>query len=157
MRGRSYTIAAVVQRLAGDDGVLIAHGDRHAGYALRIEQGHLVHDYVHAGVHSTTRSSLALPTGRDTTAEVRIRRTGASALVELWVDGAEVGRGAIPQLARARVGYTGVDLGCDRGLTVGGYPQPAQFSGLLRYVDVTVEDDQWLDEAAILDIEGSTG
>jgi len=50
-----------------------------------------------------------------------------------------------------------VDVGCDRGLTVGDYPAPARFTGRLDRIDVHAEDDQWLDPAAVWEIEGATG
>ena len=140
-----------------DDGVLIAHGDSTGGYALRIDDGHLVHHYVHAGVHSQLRSTVPVPVGRLLRAGVEITRTGESATVALVVDGIRAGTGEIPLLARARTGYTGVDIGCDRGQTVGGYPAPARFTGHLRCIEIDADDDQWLDEAAVLEIEGASG
>jgi len=158
LRGRSHRIAAdVLLRSALDEGVLIAHGDRNAGYAVRVEGGQLVHDYVHAGTHSVARSTIPVPVGRTVRLEARIRRIGEGGAVRLLVDGLDAGGGHIPALARARTGYTGVDVGCDRGLTVGGYPPPARFSGVLRHLEIEAADDQWLDEAAVLEIEGSTG
>lgn len=158
VRARSHTIAAEVLLPGADDGgVLLAHGDRIAGYAVRVAAGRLEHHYVHAGVTTVTRSTGVVPVGRPVRVEVRVRRTGAGAEVDLLVDGAPAGTGTIPAMARARTGYTGVDVGCDRGLTVGGYPAPATFTGSLRRVDVEAADDQWLDRAAMLEIEGATG
>jgi arylsulfatase len=158
LRGRSHSIAAEVLLPHGAvEGVLISHGDRNAGYAVRVAGGRLVHDYVHHGSHSSTQSTHAVPVGRRVRVEVRVRRTDESADVELLVDGVTAGTGTIPTLARARVGYTGVDIGCDRGLTVGGYPSPAAFSGQLRCIEIEAGDDQWLDAEAVYEIEGSTG
>lgn len=156
VRGRSYRIAAqVLLRSATDEGVLIAHGDRHAGYAVRLAGGLLVHHYVHAGTHSVLSSTRVVSVGRWVRLQVRVQRAEESGLVQLLVDGVEAGTGVIPALARARTGYTGVDVGCDRGLTVGGYPQPARFSGGLRCVEIEAADDQWLDPAAVMDLESS--
>lgn len=158
VRGRSYVITAwVTLAVPEDGGVLLAHGDRHAGYAVRVADGRLVHEYAQDGVRSTVTSLHRVPVGRPVALEVRVRRTGASALVTLVVDGHESGTGTIPLLARARVGYTGVDVGCDRGLTVGDYAAPARFTGRLDRIDVRAEDDQWLDLAAAWEIEGATG
>ncbi|MCW2542553.1 MAG: arylsulfatase [Frankiales bacterium] len=153
LRGRSYRLYAEVE---SGEGVLISHGDRTGGYALRIDDGHLVHDYVHAGVHSVVRSEVPVPSG-PARVGVHVNRTGTSATVVLVINGAPVGGGEIPSLARARTGYTGVDIGCDRGVTVGGYPPPARFTGLLRRIEIEVDDDQCLDGAAVLEIEGATG
>lgn len=157
VRGRSHVVAADVWLAPGDGGVLLSHGDRHAGYAVRVEAGRLVHDYAHAGALTTTRSTEPVPVGRWTRVEVRVRRVGEAGTVRLVVDGRTVEMGLLPALARARTGYTGVDVGCDRGLTVGGYAAPARFTGRLVQVDVEAADDQWLDEAAVWEIEGSTG
>lgn len=158
VRARSYSITAHLRlRDAGDGGVLLAHGDRHAGYALRVEGGSLVHDYVHAGVRTVTRATRTLPFGRPVAASVVVRRQGPAATVTLLIDGAEAGTGQIPALARARTGYVGLDVGCDRGLTVGDYAAPARFSGDLRRVDIEAADDQWLDPLAIVELEASTG
>jgi hypothetical protein len=158
LRGRSFIVAAdVVLARASDAGVLISHGDRNGGYAVRIEDGRVVYDHVHAGHHSVTSSTGPLPIGRRVCVEVRVVRQGESGLVSLLVDGLDVGSGVIPMLARARTGYTGVDVGCDRGLTVGGYPAPARFTGHLRCVQIEAASDQWLDAEAVMEIEAATG
>jgi hypothetical protein len=158
LRGRSFSIAAdVVLRTGAEGGVVISHGDRNGGYAVRVEDCRLVHHHVHAGTHTETRSAAPLLIGRLVRVEVQVLQHGESGLVSLLADGLVVGSGVIPALARARTGYTGVDVACDRGLTVGGYPAPARFTGFLRCVEIEAADDQWLDDEAVLEIEGSTG
>jgi arylsulfatase len=158
LRGRSFRIYAdVLLPTASDGGVLLSHGDRNGGYAVRVDDGRLVHDHVHAGTHSVARSSTPVPIGRSVCLEVRVERHGGSGAVRLLVDGVAAGTGVIPALARARTGYTGVDVGCDRGLTVGGYAPPARFTGELRCIEIEATDDQWLDEQAVMEIEGTTG
>ncbi len=157
VRGRSHTIGAQVLLPDGaDGGVLIAHGDSVAGYALRIDGGRLVHHYVHRRRATTTTSSYDVPHGRPVHVQAVVARSGAGAEVTLMIDGAPAGAGSIPEMSRARTGYTGVDVGCDRGLTVGGYRAPARFTGRLSRVDVEGADDQWLDHATALEIEGAT-
>lgn len=157
VRGRSYTITARVRVAAGDVGVLVAHGDRHAGYALRLGDGALIHDYAHAGVRTTTIAKVVLPVGRWLELEARVQRVEEQGALTLLVDGQVVGRGLLPALARSRTGYTGVDVGCDRGLPVGSYDAPARFTGDLARVVVVAEDDQWLDLASVWEVEGATG
>ena len=158
LRARSYTVAVELERpTEQDEGVLISHGDSNGGYALRIADGLLVHHYVHAGEHTVTTSTLRVPTGRRLGVEARVTRVEAAGKVQLVIDGRDAGSGTIPALARARTGYTGVDIGCDRGLSVGGYPSPASFTGSLWYVDIVAADDQWLDEAAVMEIETGSG
>lgn len=156
VRGRSHTIGADVVLTDGTDGgVLIAHGDSVAGYALRIDGGRLVHHYVHRRLTTTTTSSYDVPHGRSVQVRAVVARSGGGAEVTLMIDGAPAGVGTIPEMARARTGYTGVDIGCDRGLTVGGYRAPACFTGRLSRVDVECADDQSLDHATALEIEGA--
>jgi hypothetical protein len=64
VRARSHSISAEV-RLPGptDGGVLVAHGDRSAGYAVRVADGRLVHDYVHGAGLTTTVSTSTVPWG----------------------------------------------------------------------------------------------
>jgi len=157
VRGRSHSISAEVQLGVGDGGVLVSHGDRTSGYSVRVADGHLVHDYVHGAGLTSIVSTTRIPAGRPVRLEVRVQRDGPGGTVTLLVDGVEVGTGHIPALARARTGYTGVDVGCDRGRTVGEYDAPARFTGRLTRVDIEADDDQLLDEAAMWEIAASAG
>ncbi len=158
VRGCSYAVRAeVLLPSPAAEGVLISHGDRHAGYSLHVRDGRLWHDYVHAGLRSTLRSRAAVPVGRWTDLELRVRRVGAAGAVTLLVDGRRVASGVLPLLARARTGYTGVDVGCDRGVPVGDYVAPARFPGTIRRVRVTTADDRWVDELGAMLLEGATG
>jgi arylsulfatase len=159
LRGRSFRISAVlVLPTRTDHGVVVAHGDRHGGYAVRVDElRHLVHHHVHAGTHTVVRSAAPLPVGRPVQVQVQLQQRGEGGHVQLLVDGALAGEGSVPALPRARTGYTGLDVGCDRGLTVGGYAAPARFTGRLPSVRIEADDDQRLDEAAVLEIEGTTG
>ena len=158
VRGRSYSVHVELRLPDGrSEGVLISHGDRHAGYALRVVDRRVVHHYVHAGIASTHTSTALLPVGDWCSAELQVRREGEGAVVRLLVDGRLAGGGRLPMLARARIGYTGVDVGCDRGVTVGGYAAPARFAGELRRVTVVAQGDQDLDAVAAMLLESATG
>jgi arylsulfatase len=157
VRARSHSIAAEVFLAPGDDGVLVAHGDRTSGYAVRVANGHLVHHYVHGGGLSSTVSTHPVPVGRLVRLEVRVSRSGDGAFVTLLLDGVEAGSGSVPVLTRARTGYTGVDIGCDRGLTVGGYPAPARFTGRLSRVVIEAADDRLIDEVTVWEIADAAG
>jgi len=157
LRGRSYSISAEVLLGAGDGGVLVSHGDRTSGYSVRVADGHLVHDYVHGAGRTTTVSRSKVPCGRAVRVEVRVQRDGPGGTVTLHVDGAAVGEGTIPALARARTGYTGIDVGCDRGLTVGEYDGPARFTGRLTRVEFEAFDDQVVDPVASWVIADASG
>jgi hypothetical protein len=158
VRGCSYSLRAeVLLPLTGCGGVLLAHGDRHAGYALHVTDGRLVHDHRHAGIRSTLRSRAEVPLGSWTVLELRVRRVGAAGAVTLLVDGRTVAAGVLPLLARARTGYTGVDIGCDRGVPVGEYDAPARFTGILRRIVVDTAGDREVDDVGALLLEGATG
>lgn len=158
VRGCSYAVRVEALLAAtGGSGVLLSHGDRHAGYALHVHCGRLVHDYAHAGIRSRLTSRAAVPVDRWTELELRVRRVGAAGAVTLLVDGSHVAAGVLPLLARARTGYTGVDVGCDRGVPVGDYRAPARFPGTIRRVRVTTADDRWVDEIGAMLLEGATG
>jgi hypothetical protein len=158
VRARSHSISTeILLANASDGGVLISHGDRLSGYSVRIADRYLVHHYVYGGGLSSTVSVSRITVGTPVRVEVRVQRVGIGGLVSLFVDGTDVGSGTIPALARARTGYTGVDVACDRGRTVGGYAGPARFSGRLGRIDIEAADDQLLDEATMWDIAGSAG
>jgi hypothetical protein len=158
VRGRSHSISAEVFLTGPDDGgALVAHGDRTSGYSVRVADGHLVHHYVHGRGLTSTVSTTRIPVGRPVRLEVRVQHDGPGGTVTLLVDGAEAGSGWIPTLAQARTGYTGIDVGCDRGLTVGGYDAPARFTGHLTRVDIEASDDQILDEATMWKIADCAG
>jgi len=157
VRGRSHSISAEVLLGVGDGGVLISHGDRTSGYAVRVTGGHLVHHYVHGAGLATTTSTSAVPCGRPARVDVRVQRDGPGGTVTLLVDGVEVGTGRIPTLTQARTGYTGVDVGCDRGLTVGVYDAPARFTGRLSRVDIEAYEDQLIDPVASWSIADAAG
>jgi len=56
VRSRSYHIEADCRLAAGDEGVLIAHGDATCGYSLFLRGGRLVHDMNIGGAHVTLTS-----------------------------------------------------------------------------------------------------
>jgi hypothetical protein len=158
VRARSHSISAEIELVrAGDGGVLISHGDRLSGYSVRIADGHLIHHYVGGSGLSSTVSTSRIAVGRAVRVEVRVARVGTGGIVTLLVDDVEVGSGTIPALSRARTGYTGVDVGSDRGRTVGGYAGPARFAGRLGRIDIVAADDQLLDEATMWEIADSAG
>ncbi len=155
IRSRSYRIDAHARFTGGDQGVLIAHGDATTGYALYLRDGHLVHDMNIGGEHVIVTSDRPVPAG-DHIVSLRVRRLTREAkpsiatgpgLSEftLLLDGAPVGS------IQSRLGFfnfvswAGLDVGCDRGSPVSHYEPPFRFTGQLRKVVVTMDDDQALD------------
>ena len=64
VRSRGFVIEADAMLAAGDEGVLIAHGDATCGYSLFVRDGRLVYDMNVGGAHATTVSDCVVPPGR---------------------------------------------------------------------------------------------
>ncbi|MBY0334595.1 MAG: arylsulfatase [Acetobacteraceae bacterium] len=159
LRSRGYRIAAEAEFGCADSGVLIAHGDATSGYSLYLRDGHLVHDMNIGGEHVLVVSDRAVPPGehvvglvaRRLTREARPTMATGPGLTSftLTLDGAPAGR------IETRLGFfnfiawAGLDIGCDRGSPVSHYAAPNPFTGRLRKVVVTMEDDQALDGDAL--------
>lgn len=143
--GHSFEIRAEVVRPDDEaNGVLIAHGSVNSGYCLMIDGGHLVYDLNHYGDHHLATSSVPVPTGRSRVA-MRFDREegGTGGGVRLFVDGAVVGQGVLPETFEHFVAFQGLDVGGDRLSPVrhGGGPDDYAFSGEMEKVTVEILDD----------------
>ena len=169
VRSRSYRIEADVTIAAArtqgvliaprTQGVLVAHGDATSGYSLYMHDGHLVHDVNIGGEHVIVRSDRAVPPG-DHTLGVRVRRLTREAQPKmgtgmglseytLTIDGAPAGSIQSRLGFAMLISWSGLDIGHDRGSPVSHYPAPFAFTGTLRRVTVTMDDDQRLDGAGV--------
>jgi arylsulfatase len=168
VRSRSYRIEADVRLDADSHGVLIAHGDMTSGYTLYVKDGHLVHDLNVGGNHAVLKSARALAPGNHTLG-VMVRRAPPKPASSVLPPAAAIKMGPIPGAARIAltidgtadasldtpmgfatlISWSGLDIGRDRGSPVGDYAAPFAFTGLLRKVMFTVEDDQQLDGDAV--------
>jgi arylsulfatase len=137
----SYRIVAEVDRLG--DGVLVSCGDRFAGYALFVADGHLVHDYNAAGNHHVVRSAVAVPTGR-TRLEYRFRKTGElSGVGELYVDDELVADAEIPRTLGVHISPTGLTVGRAPVSAVSElYAPPFRFDGVIERLTFELGDDR---------------
>jgi arylsulfatase A-like enzyme len=156
VRSRSYRIEADVGiDTAKAQGVLIAHGDATSGYSLYLQDGRLVHDVNIGGEHVIVRSDRAVPLG-DHTLGVRVRRLTREAQPKmgvgmglseytLLIDGEPAGAIQSRLGFAMLISWSGLDIGLDRGSPVSHYDAPFQFTGTLRKVTVTMDDDQALD------------
>ena len=147
VRGRSYLIEADVRLKAGDEGVLIAHGDATSGYALFVRDGRLIYDLNIGGEHQMLVSDRAVPEG-DHVLAVLMRQEGAVKTATLTIDGAPCGTFQPQHGFFALISWSGLDIGRDRGSPVSTYASPFVFTGLLRKVTVTMNPDQVLDGEA---------
>ena len=67
----------------------------------------------------------------------------------LWVDGIEVAQLHTDSIFNLMISWSGLDIGFDRGTTVGDYASPFAFTGKLRKVTVDLGDDQELDHDGV--------
>ncbi len=152
--GRSYTITARVERSSEQqDGVLAAQGDRFAGYALYVQDNHLVYernngfdvlrlvsqDPVPAGSstlqfrYDKVSTGLAVAKGLFSEGIGFNRLSVLKGTGTLLIDGKETGSIEIEQ--PFMVGWEGLDIGRDTGSPVSThYRTPFAFSGKLATV-----------------------
>jgi len=148
LRSRSYVIEADVRiPNGGASGVLIAHGDATCGYALYLQDGVLIHDINVGGQHQLLRSPSAIAPGERRLA-FRAKRSGPRLgdpfRCTLSIDGTEVAAQDLIYGFVNFISWSGLDIGLDRGSPVSHYQAPFKFTGLLKKVTVTIEDDQFL-------------
>jgi arylsulfatase len=139
LRARSYRIEAHATVAAGDEGVLIAHGDATCGYSLYVQDGRLHFD-VNVGEHQIVSSDTPVPAGQHI---VSVHVThGAPVQAELRCDGTPIGSGTIRFGFVNFISWSGLDIGHDRSSPVSHYEAPFAFTGELAKVIVTIEDEQ---------------
>jgi arylsulfatase len=152
VRSRSYRIEADVRVAAGDEGVLIAHGDMTSGYSLYLKDGRLVHDLNIGGTHAVVVSDRPVEPGHHLLG-VAVRPGPEGRRIVLLIDGVPAGEITTPLGFHTLISWSGLDIGLDRGSPVGDYAAPFAFTGLLRKVTVTMNDDQALDGDAVGEAE----
>ena len=152
IRSRSYFIEAEARLAAGDEGVLIAHGDMTCGYSLFVRDGRLVHDMNIGGKHVTLTSDRPVEPGHRRLG-VAVRPGPGGRRVVLMIDGAPAGELTTPLGFYNFISWSGLDIGLDRGSPVADYAAPFSFTGLLKKVTVTMDDDQDLDGQGVGDAE----
>jgi arylsulfatase A-like enzyme len=147
VRGRSYLIEADVKVKAGDQGVLIAHGDATSGYSLYLRDGHLVHDLNIGGEHQIVRSEQVVPSGEHVLGLHMLQE--GKRVATLLIDGKPCGSAPITYGFFTLVSWSGLDIGLDRGSPVSTYEAPFTFTGELRKVTITMNPDRVLDGDAV--------
>ena len=152
IRSRSYFIEAEARLAAGDEGVLIAHGDMTCGYSLFVRDGRLVHDMNIGGKHVTLTSDRPVEPGHRRLG-VAVRPGPGGRRVVLMIDGTPAGELTTPLGFYNFISWSGLDIGLDRGSPVADYAAPFSFTGLLKKVTVTMDDDQDLDGQGVGDAE----
>lgn len=133
--GRSWDLSAIVERCAGQGGVIMATGNENAGASVFVHDEHLVFDYNIFGEHHELVSREPVPEGHCVLG-VSFRRGAQDAVVTLTLDGREVGSLYLPFLMRI-ISSTGMSIGRDHGSPVSTrYRDEFAFEGDLRRVDI---------------------
>ena len=134
--GRAWELDAVVERAAGEGGVVYALGNGNAGLSVFVQDDRLVFDYNAFGDHTIVESDVALPVGTATLG-VRFHRTdGNGATATLVVDDEPVGSAEIPFAMRV-ITSVGSSVGYDHGMPVSErYDTAFPFEGVLHSVDI---------------------
>jgi arylsulfatase len=150
VRNRSHTITAEVD-LPGE-GVLLAQGSGLGGWCFYIAGGRLAYTHNVGGIEEHHVVAAApLPPGRRTLA-FRFERTGEHrGTGVLLLDGAEVGRGAIPRFTPGRFSLTGAGVTCGYSVNLPVtevLAPPGTFTGAIHRVVVEVEGAAFVDAAA---------
>ena len=159
IQGRSYAIEAELTiPESGAEGVIVANADFIGGYALWIdEQGYLQHTYQFLGIDTYKQTSTKpVPTG-----DVSVRmlfeadepKPGTGGRVTLWVNGEQVGEGAMPRtVAMLYTTYAAMDIGRDNGGVVDlAYEDraPYAFTGTINEVVFDLKPGSVKDEHAL--------
>jgi len=153
VRSRSYRIVAEVEIPDdGASGALIAHGDATSGYALYVDDGHLVHDLNVGGTHHVVRSDRPLEPGRHDLG-FRMERVDGTGTGTLSIDGVDVGSMETDHFFFTLISFSGLDIGLDRGSPVGHYDAPFSFTGTLRRVVVDMDHDHDVDHEAAGEVQ----
>jgi arylsulfatase len=136
----------------GAEGVLLAHGDATCGYALYLQDGRLHHTINIGGALGTVSSDEKIPPGHRTLG-VRVRQGPEGRTFTLAVDGRAAGELKSHLGFALLIAWSGLDIGRDRASPVGPYAAPFEFTGKLRRVVVTMDEDQVLDGEGIGEAE----
>ena len=133
--GRSWDLAATIDRPAGAGGVLYATGTENSGLSLFIQDGRLVFDYNYFGDHHIVTSEVEVPEGPSVVG-VAFRRTGEGGHATLVIDGESSGSVELPFVMRI-ISSIGPSVGFDHGSPVSEqYAAPFTFEGRLVRLDI---------------------
>ena len=126
--GRAFTITAEIGPKVGD-GVILAQGGTNHGYALFVEQNHLVFAFRHAGKLSVVKASGPISAG-PVVVSASLAKDGD---VTVRWDDQKIAEGKVEGPLRATP-QEGMQVGQDFGAAVAGYPAPFRFGGEIRRV-----------------------
>lgn len=153
VRARTYRVEADVTLTGGEQGVLLAHGDATSGYSLYLKDGRLHHTLNIGGQKTTVVSDRPVPVTATRLGVVSRQSPEGPRTFTLTIDGQAAGAVTATTGFVTLISWSGLDIGLDRGSPVADYPAPFAFTGALKSVTVSMEDDQALDGEAIADVE----
>ncbi len=145
---RSYRMQFEVTLKSVERGVIVAAGGRAGGYALFLDQGKLVHEYVGPSARHVTESEAVISVGRRTI-ELEFRKNGDRAgEVSIRVDGAQLARRPIADMWPSSPMSGSFRLGYDWGAPVSDrYGPPCFLHGTIENAVVEAADDYALDQS----------
>jgi arylsulfatase len=136
--GRSWEMAAEIDRPDGANGVLFASGTENSGISFFVDDDHLVFDYNFFGVHTLVVADRPVPVGPSIVG-VRFDRAGPEADVTLVIDGVDDATVHLDQLMNI-MSSVGPSVGYDHGSPVSErYAAPNPFAGVLRALHVDAD------------------
>ncbi|MEE3275354.1 MAG: arylsulfatase [Actinomycetota bacterium] len=110
---RSFTLDVALDYSAGDEGILVAHGDQGGGYSLYVEDGHLFLAYNAYGVMIVVDGGPLADGTSSVTLDVEA--PGSMRVhAELRVDGEVVDQSRDLPLLTSMAPFEGIDVGIDR-------------------------------------------
>jgi arylsulfatase len=127
--GRSWEMAAEIDRAPGGGGVLYATGTENSGLSFFVQDDHLVFDYNFFGEHTVLVSERPVPEGRCVVG-LRFDRDQGQADATLVIAGEVAGSVHLDQLMNI-MSSVGPSVGFDHGSAVSDrYQAPFPFTGL---------------------------
>ena len=135
--GRSWDLAATIDRLEGGAGVLYATGNENSGLSVFIDGDRLVFDYNCFGDHHVVESEVAVPVGQSVVG-VEFRRSDDGGDATLVINGDACGSMHVPFVMRM-ISSVGASVGHDHGSPVSKrYTGENPFRGRLERVDIAL-------------------
>ncbi len=138
----SHTITAQVDCADAAEGVLVACGDRFAGWVLYVGDNRLTYDYNSAGTHHVVTSDTPVPAG-PSVLRYAFRRTGhLEGIGTLFIDDRQVGEHHISRTLGVSLGTAGISVGRNALTPVSdAYTGQFRFTGRLEKVVIELGDD----------------
>jgi arylsulfatase A-like enzyme len=139
MGGGFRLVAEIEVPDGGADGVICALGDWSNGWAWYVLHGRPTVAFSLFGAPCRVAADAALASGAHTLEVIYVRDDAGGGALTLYVNGAVVGEGTLPEDLpfRWQIGGAGLRIGSDAGFPVNDdYAPPFAFSGTVRHVAV---------------------